>query len=40
MSETTCESLCWMEDYGRDAECSRPAGHDGMHVDETEGWEW
>ena len=36
----TCESLCWMETYARDAECSLPKDHDGKHWDTFEGWEW
>lgn len=35
-----CQSVCWMSESGRDAECSLPEGHDGPHVDQDEGWEW
>lgn len=35
-----CESLCWIEDRGYDAECSLTLDHDGLHVDTFEGWEW
>jgi hypothetical protein len=35
-----CESLCWMDEYGRDAECDLPLDHDGPHVDSFEAWEW
>lgn len=40
MSEQQCESVCWMDEYGRDAECDLDLGHDGNHSDSYEGWEW
>ena len=40
MSSDVCQSVCWMEDYARDAMCSLDEGHDGPHVDLNEGWEW
>lgn len=40
MIDDACQSVCWMEEYARDAECSLPPGHDGSHWDQHEGWEW
>lgn len=36
----TCEAMCWMDRYARDAVCDLPADHEGPHVDAFEGWEW
>lgn len=38
--EESCQSVCWMEEYARDAECTLPLNHEGPHVDTWEGWEW
>ena len=40
MSDDICQSVCWMEEYGRDATCSLSEGNDGSHFDSWEGWEW
>lgn len=40
MTDKTCDSVCWISKYGREAYCDLPVDHDGNHSDMQEGWEW
>ncbi len=35
-----CHAVTPISDHGPEAVCCLPPGHDGMHWDQLEGWEW